>query len=100
MERCLDLPGTLESRSSEISASALSIICFKTTQLRCFGVSLRKSEAAWASISCFSSGLSGSSVAGNSSAAKAEEEFYFLLDAYLKSCAANGEKLEPPDKGD
>ncbi len=31
---------------------------------------------------------------------EAEEEFHALLDAYLKDCAENGEKPEPPDDED
>ncbi len=35
---------------------------------------------------------------GGDTEREAEEEFHSLIDAYLKDCAENGEKAEPPQE--
>ena len=35
---------------------------------------------------------------GGDTEREAEEEFHSLIDAYLKDCAENGEKAEPPEE--
>jgi len=37
---------------------------------------------------------------GGDTEREAEEEFHSLIDTYLKDCAENGEKAEPPDDED